>query len=114
MTDFLRNNGSNDEMERRRRLSMKAVVAGSIVGAGAALLLAPCSGRDLRCKIAEGSSRVGKSVGDRASHLAQDAARLGRKVGRAVSTAAADVKDSLRAGRNAMVDSSDGTTSYYP
>ncbi|HEX7879286.1 MAG TPA: YtxH domain-containing protein [Candidatus Eisenbacteria bacterium] len=113
MTDFLRNNGS-DELERRRRLSMKAVVAGSIVGAGAALLLAPCSGRDLRCKIREGSGKIGRSVGDRASHLAHDAARLGRKVGRAVSTAAADVKDSLRAGRNAMNDVADGTTSYYP
>src|SRR5690349_15051537 len=73
MNDFLRN---NDEQERRRRLSMTAVVAGSVPGAGAALLLAPCTGRALRCKIAEGSSRVGKSVGNRASHLAHDAASL--------------------------------------
>jgi gas vesicle protein len=111
MTDFLQN---RDEMERRRRLSMKAVVAGSVLGAGAALLLAPCSGRDLRGKIAEGSSKLGKSVGNGASHLAHDAARIGKKVGRAVSIAASDVRDSLRAGRNAMLDTADGTTSYYP
>jgi gas vesicle protein len=112
MTDFLRNNA--EEMERRRRLSMKAVVAGSVLGAGAALLLAPCTGRELRCKIAEGSSKVGKSVGNRASHIAHDAARLGSQIGRTVRHAVSDVKDSLRAGRNAMIDSNDGTTSYYP
>ena len=111
MTDFRQ---VQDEQERRRRLSMKAVVAGSVLGAGAALLLAPCSGRDLRCKISEGSSKLGRSVGDRASHIAHDAAQLGKKVGRAVSTTAVDVRDSLQAGRNAMNDVADGTSRYYP
>jgi gas vesicle protein len=88
--------------ERSGGAMLLAFLGGAAVGAVAALLMAPQSGRDSREQLREYAKRAGESVrdaADQAGDTFQTAMEKGREV---VQEQTSILKDALDAGREAM------------
>lgn len=94
------------EYDGRQRVSGSAIVlaflGGAAVGAVAAFLMAPQSGRESREQLKEYARRAGENLReatDKAGHTWQTAVEKGREV---VQEQKSIMKDALDAGRDAM------------
>jgi gas vesicle protein len=88
-----------EEYTHRKRSILKPVLAGSAVGAGIALLLAPKSGKGLRKDLERFTARTGKQAAE-VIHEGRDLYEEGRK---AVTKAVEEGRDLYKEGRKSVM-----------
>jgi gas vesicle protein len=84
----------NTSSESNMNGSIVAFLVGTVVGAGAALLFAPCSGEETRRKIGETARRVGDNAKDAAGTIKE-------RVSRGIHELKKDVEEAVDEGRMA-------------
>jgi len=80
--------------------TIKGVIVGGVIGAAAALLLAPKSGRELRSDICDRYS----TIQDRTKQILSDAGGKTQEIAKQVGQQASDIADKTRSALSAAKD----------
>lgn len=91
-------------------------ISGFILGAGAAILMAPEPGANLRVRLAKGAKTAQEEFGDVANETRDAFRSIGQETQRTVKQAASRITDAVEATKNAVIadDDTQSTQSFDP